>query len=100
MNEQDEKAFEAQRAAARSGAMVGQISREKTWSERDTDAKLEALRGHVQHLLHVIADLHQRLDKLEIHQHGHNGQLLAPMGGPVSDHPRTFFTPMDLRDRE
>lgn len=78
--------------------------REKLWTERDTEQKLEALRQELLHLSYLCHDQRKQLERLMLHQHGAHGEILAPIHGPfvLVEHPREYSgnTPMGLRDKE
>ena len=60
-------------------------SRERLWTERDVEQKLEALRQQVVHLSYVIEQYNKNIDGLNIHQHAPDGRLLVPMFGASAD---------------
>ena len=59
--------------------MPGVAMREKYWTERDREEKLEALRDITIHLFAMCESIRDDLQRLLRHQHSANGQLMSPL---------------------
>lgn len=75
--------------------------RDKLWTERDAEQKLEALRQQVMQLIYVCQNQRAEINHLLRHQHGANGVLLTPFDD-LSNRPPGYrgHMPMGLRDKE
>ena len=103
MNEQNEKAFEEQKAvlAGALGAFGNSIAcREKTWPERTDAEKLDALRQEVTLLIQQTQDQQRTIEKLLHHQHSQTGAIVVPLREhDLSGRPPGYrYLPMSLRD--
>lgn len=83
------------------GVNIPQAMRERLWTERDTEQKLEALRQQVLRLTRDCNDQRATIAHLLTHQHGSNGTLLMSFES-VSNGPSGYrgHMPMSLRDKE
>lgn len=82
------------------GYMANNVMRQKTWHERDTDGKLEALRECVTQLVYRLADAENTIRKLRGHGHSPSGDIviyLREIEGRVE--PYELRVPTGLRDQ-
>lgn len=61
--------------------------REKFWTEKDHDEKLETLRTEVKQLGRLIYEIHELVESLKIHGHDSGGRIVVPMGGNGKNYP-------------
>jgi len=74
--------------------------REKLWTERDVEQKLEALRQQLIYLTHKTRSSRGVLDVLMRHEHGVDGRLLVPLiDSNIGSYERDRV-PTALRDEE
>jgi hypothetical protein len=86
---------------AQTDSSIGALaSREKLWTERNQDEKLEALRLELLRVL-AIADASRDASRnLMRHVHGARGEILCPLDGIDGPHGYGRHIPMSLRDKE
>ncbi len=73
--------------------------RDKTWNERNSDERLEALREQVTWLTYRLAEAEQMVAKLRYHQHSPSGEIVVFLER-VTDRivPHELRVPAALRD--
>jgi len=73
--------------------------REKTWTERDADQKLEALRAGLIYAINQIHQLQETMDKMVRHSHDTRGVLTVELNAdPQNPFGYLRRIPMALRD--
>ena len=74
-------------------------SREKLWTERNQEEKLEALRQELLKTISGTQMAQEMSSRLMHHVHGLHGEILAPMDRLDGPQGRRYV-PMSLRDKE
>ena len=74
--------------------------REKLWTERDVEQKLEALRQHIIYLTDNAQSSRGVLNGLIRHEHSADGRLLVPLNDNNNGPYRRDRVPTALRDKE
>lgn len=75
-------------------------SRERLWTERDVDQKLEALRQQIVQLTHLTYSMSDESAGMNRHEHGVDGRILVPLVDNNIRPYRRDRVPTALRDKE